>query len=213
LRAYSNELEATEQGAYAVSFAAVEALAGLVAVRRAETLTGADYYVAPIGTDPEDMESCLRMEVSGVGAGNETIIHARLRQKLRQTEKGRSNLPALAAVVGFRDSLASRANIHQNGLFTSQPPAERSFSPTVPKLFSPDGLMLGPVFRLLKLSESPALRPLGGTSTFSRPSIIDFLLLGSPRQQHLSVPRQTTANYVRTTASSLRSFLRHCEVF
>jgi len=92
LRAYSNELDATEQGVYAVSFTAVEALAGLVAVRRAEMLTGADYYVAPLGTDPEDMESYLRMEVSGVGAGNETIIRARLRQKLRQTENGRSCL-------------------------------------------------------------------------------------------------------------------------
>jgi len=111
LRAHSNELDATEQGAYAVSFAAVEALAGLVAVRRAETLTGADYYVAPIGTDPEDMESCLRLEVSGVGAGNETIIRARLRQKLRQTEKGRSNLPALAAVVGFRERLIAIAHM------------------------------------------------------------------------------------------------------
>lgn len=111
LRAYSNELDATEQGAYAVSFAAVEVLAGLVAVRRAETLTGADYYVAPIGTDPDDMESCLRMEVSGVGTGNESVIRARLRQKLQQTEKGRSNLPALAAVVGFRERLIAIAHM------------------------------------------------------------------------------------------------------
>jgi hypothetical protein len=110
-RAYSNELDATEQGAYAVSFAAVESLAGLVAVRRAETLTGADYYVAPLGSDPDDMESCLRMEVSGVGAGNETVVRARLRQKLRQTEKGRSNLPALAAVIGFRERLIAIAHM------------------------------------------------------------------------------------------------------
>jgi hypothetical protein len=110
-RAHANVLDATEQGAYAVSFATIEALAGLVAVRRAETLTGADYYVAPIGSDPEDMESCLRMEVSGVGAGNETVIRARLRQKLRQTEKGRSNLPALAAVIGFREKLIMIAHM------------------------------------------------------------------------------------------------------
>jgi hypothetical protein len=110
-RAHSNEIDATEQGAYAVSFAAVEALAGLVAVRRAETLTGADYYVAPAGSDPDDMESCLRMEVSGVAAGNETAIRARLRQKLRQTEKGRSNLPALAAVIGFRERLIAIARM------------------------------------------------------------------------------------------------------
>jgi hypothetical protein len=110
-RAHANEIDATEQGAYAVSFAAVEALAGLVAVRRAETLTGADYYVAPIGSDPEDMENCLRMEVSGVGSGNEAAVRARLRQKLRQTEKGRSNLPALAAVIGFRERLIAIAQM------------------------------------------------------------------------------------------------------
>jgi hypothetical protein len=110
-RAHANELDATEQGAYAVSFAAVESLAGLVAVRRAETLTGADYYVAPIGSDPDDLEDCLRMEVSGVGSGNEAAVRARLRQKLRQTEKGRSNLPALAAVIGFREKLIAIAHM------------------------------------------------------------------------------------------------------
>lgn len=110
-RAHANDIDATEQGAYAVSFAAVESLAGLVAVRRAETLTGADYYVAPLGADIDDMETCLRMEVSGVDAGDASAVRARLRQKLRQTEKGRSNLPALAAVVGFRERLIAIAHI------------------------------------------------------------------------------------------------------
>ena len=36
--AHANEIDATEAGAYGVSLAAVEAVAGLVAVRRAETL-------------------------------------------------------------------------------------------------------------------------------------------------------------------------------
>lgn len=111
LRAHANDIDATEQGAYAVSFAAVEALAGLVATRRAETLTGADYYVAPLGADIDDLEACLRMEVSGVDAGDESAVRARLRQKLRQTEKGRSNLPALAAVVGFRERLIAIAQL------------------------------------------------------------------------------------------------------
>jgi hypothetical protein len=111
LRAHANVTDATEQGAYAVSFAAVEALAGLVAVRRAETLTGADYYVAPVGADIDDMETCLRMEVSGVDAGGESAVRARLRQKLRQTENGRSNLPALAAVIGFRERLIAIAHM------------------------------------------------------------------------------------------------------
>jgi len=111
LRAHANDIDATEQGAYAVSFAAIEALAGLVAVRRAETLTGADYYVAPLGAGVDDLEACLRLEVSGVNAGDESAVRTRLRQKLRQTEKGRSNLPALAAVVGFRERLIAIAQM------------------------------------------------------------------------------------------------------
>jgi len=111
LRAHANDIDATEQGAYAVSFAAIEALAGLVAVRRAETLTGADYYAAPLGVDADDLEACVRLEVSGVDAGDESAVRRRLRQKLRQTEKGRSNLPALAAVVGFRERLIAIAQM------------------------------------------------------------------------------------------------------
>jgi hypothetical protein len=51
LRAHGNEIDATEAGAYGVALAAVEAVAGLVAVGRAERLNGANWYVAPHGTD------------------------------------------------------------------------------------------------------------------------------------------------------------------
>jgi hypothetical protein len=48
-RAHANEIDATEIGAYGLSLAAIEAVVGLVAIRRAETLTGADWYIAPAG--------------------------------------------------------------------------------------------------------------------------------------------------------------------
>jgi hypothetical protein len=111
LRAYANEIDTTEQGAYAVSLATTEAVVGLVAVSRAETMTGADYYVAPIGSNLEDLETCIRLEVSGVSAGSEAVVQARLRQKVVQTEKGKSNLPALAAVVGFKERLIAIAKL------------------------------------------------------------------------------------------------------
>lgn len=111
LRAHANEIDATEQGAYGVSLAAVEAIAGLVAMRRAETLTGADYYVAPIGSDPEDLEDCIRLEVSGLNNGGQADIKYRLSQKLKQAEKGISNLPAIAAVIGFRERLIAIAKL------------------------------------------------------------------------------------------------------
>jgi hypothetical protein len=72
-------------------------------VRRAETLTGADWYVAPIGTDPVDLEDCFRLEVSGIDAGGRSIVDARLKQKVDQTRRGASNLPAIASVVGFKE--------------------------------------------------------------------------------------------------------------
>ena len=51
--AHANAIDATETGAYGVSLAAVEAMTGLVAVRRAETLTGADLKAANTFDDPK----------------------------------------------------------------------------------------------------------------------------------------------------------------
>jgi hypothetical protein len=102
LNAWANEIDTTESGAYGLCLAAIEAEEELVAVRRAEKLTGADWYVAPIGSDVSDLESCYRLEVSGVDAGSNAAVDARLRQKVDQTRRGASNLPAIAAVAGFK---------------------------------------------------------------------------------------------------------------
>ena len=103
LNAWANDIDTTESGAYGMCLAAVEAEEGLVAVRRAETLTGADWYVAPIGTDPDDLENCFRLEVSGIDVGGQSTVNARLKQKIDQTRRGASNLPAIASVVGFKE--------------------------------------------------------------------------------------------------------------
>jgi hypothetical protein len=100
--AHANVIDATETGAYAVSLAAVEAVNGLVAVRRAETLTGSDWYVAPPETDTNDLEDCIRLEVSGISVGTSGDVARRLREKVAQAARGKSNLPAMAAVVGFQ---------------------------------------------------------------------------------------------------------------
>lgn len=103
LNAWANEIDTTEAGAYGACLAALEAEENLVAVRRAETGTGADWYVAPIGTTADDMENCIRLEVSGVDAGVRSVVAARLKQKIRQTKRGVSNLPAIASVIGFKE--------------------------------------------------------------------------------------------------------------
>jgi hypothetical protein len=103
--AWANEIDATEAGAYACAIAAVELSEGLFAIRRAETRTGADYYVAPIGQAPDDFENSFRLEVSGIDAGQSAMVERRLRDKVQQAIRGDSNLPAIAAVVGFRAKL------------------------------------------------------------------------------------------------------------
>ena len=102
LDAWANETDATEAGACALVLAAVERADGLVAMRRAETLTGADYYVAPEGSEPRDLEACLRLEVSGVDHGTKSAVNSRLTAKLEQAYRGNSDLPAMAGVVGFK---------------------------------------------------------------------------------------------------------------
>ena len=80
-------------------------ISNLFAVRRADTETGADYYVASPGLGIEDLEGCLRLEVSGVDHGSEAVVAARLKDKIAQAQDGDSNLPAIASVVGFRVKL------------------------------------------------------------------------------------------------------------
>lgn len=105
--AWANDEEATRDGAYAVSLAAVEAQMELVAIHRAYKRTGADYYVAPIGVAPDDLENSIRLEVSGVDQGDGSAIRVRLKQKQEQARRGESSLPAMAVVVGFKAAIVS----------------------------------------------------------------------------------------------------------
>lgn len=102
--AWANETDATCMGAYACALAATEIQRGLVAVHRAETHSGADYYIGPLGATKEDLEECFRLEVSGSDQ-ERSVIKTRLRIKVEQARNGNSNLPAIAAVVGFRTGL------------------------------------------------------------------------------------------------------------
>jgi hypothetical protein len=102
--AWANVTDVTEIGAYACALAATELARGMVAVQRAETLTGVDYYIAPIGKTMEDLEECFRLEISGTHSDN-SVVKTRLRDKVKQARKGDSSLPALAAVVGYRARL------------------------------------------------------------------------------------------------------------
>jgi hypothetical protein len=107
--AWKNEDDATRDGAYAISIAAVEEEYGLFAISRAETRTGADYYVGQRGVS--DLEYAYRLEVSGTSEGDASTIRTRLQQKIAQARAGESNLPALASVVGYRQKCIALADI------------------------------------------------------------------------------------------------------
>jgi hypothetical protein len=103
--AWANTTDATEAGAYGCVIAGIEQLRGLVAVRRAETGTGADYYIGAPGSGMEDLEDCIRLEVSGVDAGDHRQVSRRLLEKIQQAREGNSSLPATAGVFGFSAGL------------------------------------------------------------------------------------------------------------
>ncbi len=105
---YANQDHATEKGAYGLALGAAEVHLGLVAVGQAEGRTGADYYLMPLSNasieedDAEiNLEDAIRLEISGIDRSDDYIFLARLRHKIEQTRRGKSNLPALAGVVAF----------------------------------------------------------------------------------------------------------------
>lgn len=109
-KAWANRDDATRDGAYACALAATELCLGLYAVRRAETLTGADYYIGHGDESADDLEDCFRLEVSGTDSDSYEV-RRRLRVKVRQALQGKSNLPAIAAVVGFRVKLITMQRV------------------------------------------------------------------------------------------------------
>lgn len=110
--AWANISDATRDGAYICALAATELSMGFYAVKRAETLTGADYYVAPSDKDIEDLEDCFRLEVSGTNLDTPEV-NRRLRDKVSQAEQGLSSLPAIAVVVGFKVKLIVMQSVEE----------------------------------------------------------------------------------------------------
>lgn len=112
--AWANDDDATEMGAYACLLAGAELSQGFVAIRRAETRTGADYYLGVPGVEFEDLEDAIRFEISGVDRGSQATLRRRLKDKLEQASKGASSLPAVAGVVGFAERLILIAPLNES---------------------------------------------------------------------------------------------------
>lgn len=91
---HANETDCTEDGAYALAIAAMEAQGFRIQIR-AKHRSGADYLMVPAGASEEDF---LKLEVSGIRRGGDWM--GRLRIKTTQVRKG-LELPGRAVVVHF----------------------------------------------------------------------------------------------------------------
>ena len=117
--ANANTLDATRDGAYALGLLSVETTLGLVAIGRAEELTGADWYVSPVGQKPYDAfgfpnldaPNVHRLEVSGQDKGS---LGARMTEKRKQLKAGHSALSGYAVVVGFERAIVRIRLIEEN---------------------------------------------------------------------------------------------------
>lgn len=97
---HANELDATEDGAYAVSFA-VATHAGYTVGRRAHHGSGADYLLTRQGEPENDF---LRLEVRGIARIKPTdrkLLARALEDKVKQLGRGDLDRPGIAMVVGF----------------------------------------------------------------------------------------------------------------
>ncbi len=119
LRCHANEIDATEDGACAVSMACVERTLALVVIGRTHHATGADWYVGPKGTEVDetglpnlDDPSVLGLEVSGVDRGS---IGGRLKDKKKQILKADYFPAGIAAVVGFERAIVGIARVSAEG--------------------------------------------------------------------------------------------------
>lgn len=100
LAAHSNELDATEDGAYAIAMAIANQL-GFKIVARAHHGSGADWILARNG---EPVNDYYKLEVSGMARMSAESPEHRLKEKLEQIQRGDYDRPGLAVVTRFEDA-------------------------------------------------------------------------------------------------------------
>lgn len=72
-----------------------------------------DNYFAPAMA--ADLETAIRVEVSGVDRGDEGEVRARLKRKVNQAQAGKSDLPAAACIVAFKARRVAIARLAADG--------------------------------------------------------------------------------------------------
>ena len=124
-RSWNDLEEATEFGAAGIAVLLVNRELGFMVVARSRKGTGFDYFLGHAGLldssnlgpstpahlgsflDDDDITVTGRMEVSGILHGNNSVIRARVDQKLEQLDRSSGlGIPAYAIVVEFGQPVA-----------------------------------------------------------------------------------------------------------
>ena len=105
LRAWQEPDEATEFGAAAIAVALAKVETGYEVIRRSHNGTGFDYWLGD--ETSQGFQDKAGLEVSGIRQGRDSIVSARVEDKLRQARRSRHlRLPIYVVVVEFGRPLA-----------------------------------------------------------------------------------------------------------
>ena len=109
-RAYNEQERATEMGAEGIAVLVVKAATGYEVIRRSRRGDGFDYWLGERG--PREFIAQAGLEVSGIRAGSEGQLRARLREKRQQVAQGgRQQWTTYVIVVEFS---RPRAEVQEN---------------------------------------------------------------------------------------------------
>lgn len=103
-RCWNDREIATEHGAVGVAVLLVKKEIGYTVLERSRKGTGFDYWMGEGTNAPFQHEA--RLEISGIRKGSDRDVQARIRQKLKQTDRSDGLLPAYVIVVEFGRPLA-----------------------------------------------------------------------------------------------------------
>jgi len=108
LRCWNDAEYTTEQGAYGVAFLLVLDLTEYTVIEKARKGSGFDYWLGR-GEDSRRLpfQNVARLEVSGIRSGDDSLVRARVSEKLRQVAPSDiTKLPAYILVVEFGSPLS-----------------------------------------------------------------------------------------------------------
>ena len=108
LRCWSDPEYTTEQGAYSVAILLMLDLTGYAVIEKSRKGSGFDYWLG-ITEDSEKLpfQNMARLEVSGIRSGGDSLVRARVNEKLKQVSPSDGiYLPAYIVVVEFGSPLS-----------------------------------------------------------------------------------------------------------